>query len=83
MAVKPIQTILLVDSHKLVLRALHSTWKKRGYNVLEANDGEEALLIAECFPETIHVLVTDLVKWLDEQPRTRAAPDGIYGLRCK
>src|SRR3984893_18341629 len=58
---KPIQTILLVDDHELVLRALHTYLEKRGYNVLEAHEGEEALLLAECFPAMIHVLVTDLV----------------------
>jgi two-component system cell cycle sensor histidine kinase/response regulator CckA len=58
---KPIQTILLVDDHELVLRALHTYLEKRGYNVLEARDGEEALLVAECFPSIIQVLVTDLV----------------------
>src|SRR5262249_40934840 len=30
-------------------------------NVLEAHDGEEAMLIAKCFPGTIHVIVTDLI----------------------
>lgn len=58
---KPIRTILLVDDHEMVLRALHNYLEKRGYNVLEAHDGEEALLLAECFPAMIHVLVTDLV----------------------
>ena len=58
---KPIQTILLVDDHELVLRALHTYLEKRGYNVLEAHDGEEALLLAECFPSMIQVLVTDMV----------------------
>jgi DNA-binding NtrC family response regulator len=58
---KPIQTILLVDDHELVLRALHTYLEKRGFNVLEASNGEEAVLLAECFPAMIHVLVTDLV----------------------
>src|SRR4030088_417037 len=58
---KPIQTLLLVDDHEMVLRALHNYLEKRGYNVLEAHDGEEALLLAVCFPAMIHVLVTDLV----------------------
>jgi two-component system cell cycle sensor histidine kinase/response regulator CckA len=61
MPVKPIHTIMLVDDHELVLRALHNYLERKGYNLLEARDGEEALLIAECFPGTIHVLVTDLV----------------------
>src|SRR5204863_7600567 len=59
--VKPIRTILLVDDHELVVRALHNYLEKQGYNLLEARDGEEALLIAECFPAPIHILVTDLV----------------------
>jgi DNA-binding NtrC family response regulator len=58
---KPIQTILMVDDHEIVLRALHTYLEKRGYNVLEAQNGEEALLLAECFPGVIQVLVTDLV----------------------
>jgi two-component system cell cycle sensor histidine kinase/response regulator CckA len=61
MPVKPIYTILLVDDHELVLRALHNYLERHGYNLLEARDGDEALLIAECFPGMIHVLVTDLV----------------------
>jgi|SRR5882672_6482345 len=59
--VKPIITILLVDDHDLVLLALHNYLEKNGYNLLEARDGEEALLIAECYPGAIHVLVTDIV----------------------
>src|SRR5438552_2252125 len=59
--VKPVVTILLVDDHDLVLQALHNYLEKNGYNLLEARDGEEALLIAECFPSTIHVLVTDII----------------------
>ncbi len=58
---KPIRTILLVDDHEMVLRALHNYLEKQGFNLLEARDGEEALLIAECFPAVIHVLVTDVV----------------------
>ena len=53
--------ILLVEDHELVLRALHNYLEKKGFNLLEAHDGEEALLIAECYPAMIHVLVTDLV----------------------
>src|SRR6476620_8668084 len=58
---KPIRTVLLVDDHEMVLRALHNYLEKKGFNLLEAHDGEEALLIAECYPSMIHVLVTDLV----------------------
>src|SRR2546426_12603113 len=58
---KPIRTILLVDDHGMVLRALHNYLEKWGYNLVEARDGDEALLVAECYPAVIHVLVTDLV----------------------
>jgi CheY-like chemotaxis protein len=61
MPAKPMTTILLVDDHEMVLRALHNYLEKKGYNLLEAQDGEEALLIAECYPAMIHILVTDLV----------------------
>ena len=58
---KPIRTVLLVDDHEMVLRALHNYLEKKGYNLLEASNGEEALVIAECYPAMIHVLVTDLI----------------------
>ena len=53
--------VLLVDDHEIVLRALHNYLEKKGFNLLEAHDGEEALLIAECYPSMIHVLVTDMM----------------------
>jgi DNA-binding NtrC family response regulator len=58
---KPVMTILLVDDNEMVLRTLHNYLEKHGCNLLEAQDGDEALLIAECYPGMIHVLVTDLV----------------------
>jgi two-component system cell cycle sensor histidine kinase/response regulator CckA len=61
MPAKPIYTVLLVDDNEIVLRALHSYLERKGFNLLEARDGEEALLIAECYPSMIHVLVTDLM----------------------
>jgi len=61
MPTAPVTTILLVDDHEMVLRALHNYLEKKGYNLLEARNGEEALVIAECYPAMIHVLVTDLV----------------------
>jgi len=61
MPARPIHTVLLVDDNEIVLRALHNYLEKKSFNLLEARDGEEALLIAECYPSMIHVLVTDLV----------------------
>ena len=61
MPAKPIRTILLVEDHEIILKTLHNYLEKKGFNVLEARNGEEALLIAECHPGMIHVLVTDLI----------------------
>jgi len=61
MPAKPTYTVLLVDDNETILRALHNYLERKGFNLLEARDGEEALLIAECYPSIIHVLVTDLV----------------------
>jgi two-component system cell cycle sensor histidine kinase/response regulator CckA len=58
---RPIHTVLLVDDHELVRDALRMCLEKERYKVIEAAGGEEAVLVAERFPETIHVLVTDLV----------------------
>ena len=57
---KPKATILIVDDNEAILRALHNCLGKKGYHLLEARDGEEALLVAKDYPSTIHVLVTDL-----------------------
>jgi DNA-binding response OmpR family regulator len=58
---KAVPTILLVDDNENVLRRLHNYLEEHGYNVLEAQVGDEALLIAECYPGMIHVLVIDLI----------------------
>ena len=35
--------------------------RRNGYNVLIANDGDEALQMAGAYPDPIHLLITDLV----------------------
>lgn len=55
------ETVLVVDD-EAGLRALASRVLKRsGYNVLEAPDGAAALGLLEQHPETIHLLLTDVV----------------------
>jgi hypothetical protein len=50
MPAKPIPSILLVDGHEMERQALHNKLEEKGYNMLEAQNMEEALVIAGMFP---------------------------------
>lgn len=52
-------TILLVENEELIRRRLHNFFEEKGFNLLEAEDREEALLIAEYHEGCIDVLITD------------------------
>ena len=54
------ETILLVDDEQSVRAIVHKILQRSGYNVLEAENGEAALRIAELHPEKIDLLVTDM-----------------------
>lgn len=54
-------TILLVEDDYQVRRWLHGELEKLGYNLLEACDGADALVIAELHPGPIDVIVTDVI----------------------
>jgi two-component system cell cycle sensor histidine kinase/response regulator CckA len=54
-------TILLVEDEEAVRSFAARALKLRGYNVLEASGGEEALEIVKSSTSTIHLLVTDVV----------------------
>jgi two-component system, cell cycle sensor histidine kinase and response regulator CckA len=54
-------TILLVEDEEAVRSFAARALKLRGYNVLEASGGEEALEIVRSSTATIHLLITDVV----------------------
>ena len=55
------ETILLAEDQEQVRTVARTILERHGYQVLEARDGPEALGLAERHPETIHLLVTDVV----------------------
>ncbi len=54
-------TILLVEDEEAVRSFAARALKLRGYNVMEAAGGEEALEIVKSTTSTIHLLITDVV----------------------
>jgi two-component system cell cycle sensor histidine kinase/response regulator CckA len=54
-------TVLLVDDDVKVRKWIHGELEKLGYNLLEAGDGADALVIAELHRGPIHIVVTDVV----------------------
>ncbi len=55
------ETVLLVEDEESVRRLLKHVLEKRGYRVLEARDGREALDIFEQRGNDIHLVLTDMV----------------------
>jgi PAS domain S-box-containing protein len=55
------ETILLAEDETGVRMLASMALKARGYSVLEARDGREALKIAETYQGPIHLLLTDVV----------------------
>lgn len=55
------ETILLVEDENIVRRMLKTVLTRAGFTVLEARDGEEALVVAARHPGKIDVMVTDVV----------------------
>ena len=54
-------TILLVEDEEAVRSFAARALRMRGYNVLEAGGGEEALEIVKSDAHTIHLIITDVV----------------------
>ncbi len=55
------ETVLLVEDEESVRELVRVTLTSRGYNVLEAENGEAGLQIAESHKKPIDILITDVV----------------------
>jgi two-component system, cell cycle sensor histidine kinase and response regulator CckA len=55
------ETVLLVEDEESVRGLVRDTLQSRGYTVLEAEDGESGLALAERFTDRIHLLISDVV----------------------
>ena len=60
-AVRGTETVLLVEDEEALRRAAAELLSLRGYNVLQAKDGLDALSVAKSYGSTIHLAVTDVV----------------------
>lgn len=54
------ETILLVDDEQSVRAIVLKILRRAGYNVLEAENGDAALEVAEAHPDGIDLLITDM-----------------------
>jgi two-component system, cell cycle sensor histidine kinase and response regulator CckA len=55
------ETVLLVEDEESVRGLVRDTLSSKGYNVLEAGDGEAGLRMAETYHAAIDLLITDVV----------------------
>ncbi|MEA2519465.1 MAG: two-component system, cell cycle sensor histidine kinase and response regulator CckA, partial [Chloroflexota bacterium] len=60
-SIRPTETVLLVDDNPAVRRVAARMLEGRGYLVIPAADGSEALARARRHPGPIHALLTDVV----------------------
>ncbi len=76
------ETILLVEDEDEVRRVLHQILVGKGYRVIQAESGDEALAMARMFRGAIHLLLTDVTmpqikgpelatRLVAERPQTR------------
>lgn len=72
------ETILLVEDEPSVRVLTREALRERGYRVLEACDGEEALRVARGHDGPIHLLLTDVIM---PRLRGRALADQLQGAR--
>jgi two-component system, cell cycle sensor histidine kinase and response regulator CckA len=58
---KPWETILLVEDEENVRRPICEILRSKGYNVLEAADGAQAIDLSQAHTGPIHLMVTDIL----------------------
>lgn len=58
------ETILLAEDEEMVRNLICMVLKAKGYNLLEARNGEEALQLLQTYPGSIDLLVTDIMPQL-------------------
>jgi PAS domain S-box-containing protein len=58
---KGTETVLVVEDQDGIRDIVRESLRRNGYKVLIAVDGNEALQMANAYPDPIHLLVTDLV----------------------
>jgi len=57
----PRYTVLLVEDEKAVLKIEQKMIERLGFSVIATSDADEAIRICRTYPDTIHLLVTDVV----------------------
>jgi PAS domain S-box-containing protein len=55
------ETVLLVEDEDSVRQLVRETLESRGYHLLEAANGKDALALAAAYPDPIHLVITDVV----------------------
>ncbi len=55
------ETVLVVEDEDTIRTLVRSILESKGYTILDAASGAEALSICELHPETIHLILTDVV----------------------
>ena len=71
--VRGTETILLAEDNDLVRNGVAATMRARGYTILPAINGEEAVRIARAHPGAIHLVLSDVIMPRMAAPQMLAA----------